>query len=75
MASRSAIGACRHLPAEEVVPLIRARGINVSLSTADYARVDFDAHGIGSQVRVSPHAYNTFEEIDALVAAVASTTR
>jgi cysteine desulfurase/selenocysteine lyase len=65
----------RHLPAEEVVPLIRARGINVSLSTADYARVDFDAHGIGSQVRVSPHAYNTFEEIDALVAAVASTTR
>jgi selenocysteine lyase/cysteine desulfurase len=52
--------------------VIKAHGINVSLSTADYARVDFDAHGISSQVRVSPHAYNTIEEIDVLVAVVAS---
>jgi cysteine desulfurase/selenocysteine lyase len=56
--------------AEDLVPAIRARGINVSLSTADYARVDFDAHGIHSQVRVSPHAFNTIEEIDLVVATV-----
>jgi selenocysteine lyase/cysteine desulfurase len=58
------------LPADELVPLIKADGINVSLSTADYARVDFDAHGISSQVRVSPHAYNSEDEVDALVASV-----
>jgi cysteine desulfurase/selenocysteine lyase len=70
--NRSGIVTFTHesVPAEELVPLIKAQGINVSLSTADYARVDFDAHGISSQVRVSPHAYNTFEEIDALVAVV-----
>ncbi|MEI6362751.1 MAG: aminotransferase class V-fold PLP-dependent enzyme [Actinomycetes bacterium] len=61
--------------AEDLVPAIRARGINVSLSTADYARVDFDKHGIHSQVRVSPHVYNTTEEIDRLVGVVADTVR
>ena len=55
------------MPADELVPLIKAAGINVSLSTADYARVDFDTHGISSQVRVSPHAYTTEDEIDALI--------
>jgi cysteine desulfurase/selenocysteine lyase len=60
------------LLAEELVPMIKAQGINVSLSTADYARVDFDAHGISSQVRVSPHAYNTIDEVDALVTSVAA---
>lgn len=59
--------------AEDLVPAIKATGINVSLSTADYARVDFDAHGIHSQVRVSPHAYTTEAEIDALIDVVART--
>jgi len=59
--------------AEDLVPAIKSAGINVSLSTADYARVDFDAHGIHSQVRVSPHAYTTEAEIDALIDLVART--
>ena len=58
--------------APELVRQITAAGINVSLSTPDYARRDFDAHGITSQVRVSPHAYNTTEEIDKLAEVVAN---
>ncbi len=60
--------------APDLVRAIRAAGINVSLSTPDYARRDFDAHGITGQVRVSPHAYNTAGEIDALVEVVARAT-
>jgi selenocysteine lyase/cysteine desulfurase len=60
------------LPAEDLVPVIKQHGINVSLSTADYSRVDFDSHGIHSQIRVSPHAYNTTDEIDALLAVVSA---
>jgi selenocysteine lyase/cysteine desulfurase len=74
---RSGIVTLTHdsVDAEDLVPAIRATGINVSLSTADYARVDFDGHGIHSQVRVSPHAFNTTEEIDSLVAATAESVR
>lgn len=55
------------VPAADVVQHIRAAGINVSLSTPDYARVDFETHGIEGLVRVSPHAYNTEDEVDRLV--------
>lgn len=51
------------IPAAELVPAIKAAGINVSLSTPDYSRVDFDAHQVSGLVRVSPHAYNTEDEI------------
>ena len=58
----------------DLVDAIKANGINVSLSTADYARADFDAHGLHSLVRVSPHAYNSTAEIDALIDVVARAT-
>ena len=54
----------------ETLRALRERGINTSLSTPDYARRDFDAHGVTGLVRVSPHGYTTEAEIDALVAAV-----
>ena len=59
------------IPAREVVAAIKSAGINVSLSTPDYARRDFEAHGVDGLVRVSPHAYNSEAEVDALVAVVA----
>ncbi len=46
--------------------------MNVSLSTPDYSRRDFDMHQLDGVVRASPHAYNTLEEVDRLLAAVAS---
>ena len=54
-------------PPRDLVAHIKAAGVNVSLSTPDYARRDFDAHGLDGLVRVSPHAYNTTEEIDRLL--------
>ena len=50
---------------------VKTAGVNVSLSTPDYSRRDFDARGLEGIVRASPHAYNTTEEIDRLLAAVA----
>lgn len=56
--------------AQKLVLVIREAHINVSLSTPDYARIDFESHGIDALIRVSPHAYNTTAEIDQLLAAV-----
>ena len=60
------------IPAAVLAAQIKASGVNVSLSTPDYARRDFDTHGLDGLVRVSPHAYNTTEEIDRLLALVAT---
>jgi selenocysteine lyase/cysteine desulfurase len=60
------------ITAEALAAHVKGSGVNVSLSTPDYARRDFDAHGLEGLVRVSPHAYNTTEEIDRLLVAVAS---
>ena len=62
------------ISAPDLAAHIKASGVNVSLSTPDYSRVDFDAHGIVGLVRVSPHAYNTTGEIDRLAAIVESLT-
>lgn len=57
--------------AQEVADALRRRGINVSVSSAASARWDFDPRGLETVVRASPHYYNTEDEVDALVAAVA----
>ncbi|MEI7629917.1 MAG: aminotransferase class V-fold PLP-dependent enzyme, partial [Actinomycetes bacterium] len=58
------------IEAQTLVTLLREAQINVSLSTPDYARIDFDSRAIAAVVRVSPHAYNTTAEIDQLLAVV-----
>jgi cysteine desulfurase / selenocysteine lyase len=60
------------IPAAALAAHIKASGVNVSLSTPDYSRRDFETHGLDGLVRVSPHAYNTTEEIDRLLVAVAA---
>lgn len=61
------------ITAPELVAQIKAAGVNVSLSTPDYSRVDFEGHGIPGLVRVSPHVFNTEEELDRLVEVVGRT--
>jgi selenocysteine lyase/cysteine desulfurase len=58
-----------------VVAGLRARGINTSLSTPDYSRIDFGRDQATGLVRISPHAYNTEDEVDRAIAAVAELMR
>ena len=58
-----------------VVAGMRARGINTSLSTPDYSRIDFGRDQATGLVRISPHAYNTEDEVDRAIAAVAELVR
>ena len=50
---------------------LRKQGIDVSTSGQLSARLDFPDRGIEQVVRASVHYYNTEEEVDELVAAVA----
>ncbi|MCX4783599.1 hypothetical protein OG435_44005 [Streptomyces sp. NBC_01264] len=50
--------------------VLRTRGINVSVSIADYARWDFEPRSLTSVVRASVHYYNTDNEIDRLIHAL-----
>lgn len=57
--------------ASAVEAALRAETINTSTSTPGHARYDLAARGLGPIVRASVHYYNTVEEIDRFVAAVA----
>ena len=54
----------------EVRELLSERSINVSISTPLSAPVDIHERDIGGLVRASFHAYNTEEEVEALVEAI-----
>jgi selenocysteine lyase/cysteine desulfurase len=49
---------------------LRARGINTSSPHREDAVIDMDQKGASSALRISPHYYNTREEIDSAVSAL-----
>ena len=53
--------------AAELVSSLAEAGISTNVAIRDYAVLDFDDKGVESAVRVSPHYYNTEEEIEELV--------
>jgi selenocysteine lyase/cysteine desulfurase len=53
--------------ATELSKLLRTRGINSSASLRAYAVIDMDEKGAASALRLSPHYYNSEEEIDQVV--------
>jgi selenocysteine lyase/cysteine desulfurase len=55
-----------HDPAA-IVRAAAAAGITISVSTAPWAPLDLPAKRIESLVRVSPHVYNTDDELDRLL--------
>jgi len=53
---------------------LRARGINTSSPSRDDAVIDMDAKGVRSALRISPHYYNTEDEVDRAVETIAELT-
>jgi selenocysteine lyase/cysteine desulfurase len=54
----------------ELAARLRAEGINISVSTIDFARYDFEARGLEAVARASVHYYNTDDELGRFVAAL-----
>ncbi len=59
----------------ELAASLREQGINISVSTIDFARHDFEARGLTAVARASVHYYNTDDELTRLVDAVATAPR
>lgn len=53
-----------------VLQTLRDRNINTSIAGRGSAVIDFDAKGVTWALRISPHYYNTEEEIEILVKAL-----
>jgi selenocysteine lyase/cysteine desulfurase len=51
---------------------LREEAINISVSTIDFARYDLGARGLDAIARASVHYYNTEDELNRLVAAIAA---
>ena len=58
-----------HVPSDLVLEL-RTRGINTSSQTRIDAVIDYDAKGVESALRMSPHYFNDESDLDALVDAL-----
>jgi len=54
----------------ELVVALRDRRINTSAQAREYAVIDYDEKGVTASLRVSPHYYNTEEEIGQTVSAI-----
>jgi len=51
----------------DLLSALRKKNINTSISYYDYARIDMAKKGVQWALRISPHYYNTEEEIEYLV--------
>lgn len=60
--------------AREVVRELKARKINATSSLKWYGLLDFPAKGVEAALRISPHYYNTEDEIDEALDALKSIT-
>jgi selenocysteine lyase/cysteine desulfurase len=54
----------------EMVQTLRKQGINTSSQSRQYALIDYDQKGVSGSLRLSPHYYNTEEEIDQAMSAI-----
>ncbi len=54
----------------ELVVALRDRRINTSAQIRVYAVIDYEEKGVTASLRMSPHYYNTEEEIDQTVSAI-----
>lgn len=62
-----------HLPGkkpDEVMKQLRSKNVNTSISYRSYAVIDYDAKGVTWGLRISPHYYNSEEEVALLMKAI-----
>jgi len=57
----------------EFMEALRKKNINTSISHREYGLIDFNNKGVDWALRVSPHYFNTEEEIDILIQALKDT--
>jgi len=55
---------------EDVLEQLRAKNINTSISYRGFAVIDYDAKGVTWGLRISPHYYNSEEEVALLIRAL-----
>ena len=55
--------ACGDIKPEQLVTGLRAQRINTSAQIRAYAVIDYDRKGVKGSLRISPHYYNTDEEL------------
>jgi selenocysteine lyase/cysteine desulfurase len=55
---------------EQLKLRLRARGINTSVSAREDGVIDMDEKGVVAVLRLSPHYFNTEEELDVAIAAL-----
>ncbi|HMX04223.1 MAG TPA: aminotransferase class V-fold PLP-dependent enzyme, partial [Chitinophagales bacterium] len=54
--------------------ILNRNGINAGAAARKFALLDFDQKGVSGAVRISPHYYNTFEEVDKMIAVIKENT-
>ena len=76
-ARRSAIVTVSHqrIVAAELCDRLREQHINTSVSGAASTRLDFEQRGLPDLLRISPHYFNTIEEIDDVLDLLTQLTR
>jgi selenocysteine lyase/cysteine desulfurase len=62
------------VPAQDVQRRLAERGVNVSVSLVDYARLDLPDRGLPDLVRASVHYYNDEDDLDRLLDALPAPT-
>jgi selenocysteine lyase/cysteine desulfurase len=60
--------------ARELVRELNARNVNITASLRWYGLLDFPSKGVDAAVRISPHYYNTEDEIDLVLDALRELT-
>jgi selenocysteine lyase/cysteine desulfurase len=60
------------MPSAAVQAALREAGVNVTVTTPEHTQFDTEERGLPSLVRLSPHYYNTEDELDRAVEQIAS---